>query len=230
MADVNRMFTYMEKWKTGVLPLKACKTLIACPVFLRKELYRMINVEIKNAKSKKPAAITLKLNSLSDEELIYKLYEAARSGVEIKLIVRGIFCMLPENKKFKKPVTAISILDEYLEHARVFIFHNGGKEKVYLSSADWMVRNMDHRVEATCPVLDPAIRQEIKDILQIQLSDNVKARWLDNNLQNIYKKDQSKKVRSQIEIYHYLYQKIAKTPTITETPSNVTAADAVPSV
>jgi polyphosphate kinase len=205
-------------------PLKSCKTLIPCPIFLRKELYRMINAEIKNAKNKKPASITLKINSLSDEELIFKLYEAARVGVEIRLIVRGIFCMMPENKKFKKTVTAISILDEYLEHARVFIFHNQGKEKVYISSADWMVRNMDHRVEATCPVLDPAIRKELKEILEIQLSDNVKARWLDNNLQNHYKKNQSKKVRSQIEIYQYLNQKINKPATqqelLTATPAD----------
>ncbi len=210
MADVNRMFTYMEKWKNGVEPLKNCRTLIPCPIQMRKELNRMINTEIKNAKNKKPASITLKINSLSDEELIFKLYEAARSGVEIRLIVRGIFCMMPENKKFKKTITAISILDEYLEHARVFIFHNQGKEKVYISSADWMVRNMDHRVEATCPVLDPKIRTELKEILQIQLSDNVKARWLDNNLMNDYKKDLLKKIRSQIEIYQYLNQKIIK--------------------
>jgi polyphosphate kinase len=216
MADVNRMFTYMEKWKNGPAPLKACKTLIPCPDFLRKELYRMINTEIKSAKNKKPAFITLKVNSLSDEDLIFKLYEAARAGVEIKLIVRGIFCMMPENQKFKKPVTAISILDEYLEHARVYIFHNQGKEKVYISSADWMVRNLDHRVEATCPVLDPKIRKELKEILDIQISDNVKARWLDNNLQNLYKKDQSKKVRSQIEIYQYLNQKINRAPVLQE--------------
>jgi polyphosphate kinase len=223
MADVNRMFTFMEKWKNGTDPLKACKTLIPCPIFLRKHLYHMINAEIKAAKNKKPASITLKVNSLSDEGLIYHLYEAARSGVELKLIVRGIFCMMPENKKFRKHVTAISILDEYLEHARVFIFHNQGKEKVYISSADWMVRNMDHRIEATCPVLDPKIRSELKDILNIQLADNVKARWLDNNLQNNYKKDNSRKVRSQIEIYQYLNQKITK---ITIQPEPVPAAPA----
>ncbi|HZK62961.1 MAG TPA: polyphosphate kinase 1 [Puia sp.] len=224
MADVNRMFTYMEKWKNGLGPLKACKTLIPCPIMLRKELYRMINAEIKAVKNKKTASIILKINSLSDQELIYKLYEAARAGVEIKLIVRGIFCMLPENKKFKKQVTAISILDEYLEHARVFIFHNHGKEKVYISSADWMVRNMDHRVEATCPVTDADIRKELKDILNIQLADNVKARWLDNGLQNKYKKNQSKKIRSQIEIYQYLNQKNIRTlPESTEPgPASVT--------
>lgn len=224
MADVNRMFTFMEKWKNGTDPLRACKTLIPCPIFLRKHLYHMINAEIKSAKNKKPASITLKVNSLSDEGLIYHLYEAARAGVEIKLIVRGIFCMMPENKKFRKQVTAISILDEYLEHARVFIFHNQGKEKVYISSADWMVRNMDHRIEATCPVLDSKIRSELKDILNIQLSDNVKARWLDNNLQNRYKKDNSKKVRSQIEIYQYLNQKITKLA-VQQEPAPAAAAD-----
>jgi polyphosphate kinase len=211
MADVNRMFNYLEKWKDGASQLKACKKLIPCPVYLRRELLKMINKEIKIAKSKKPASIILKINSLSDEELIYKLYDAARAGVEIKLIVRGIFCMFSENKKFIKPITAISIVDEYLEHARVFIFHNGGKEKVFISSADWMVRNLDHRVEATCPILDKTIQQELKDILNIQLSDNVKARWLDNELSNKYKRDRSqKKVRSQIEIYSYLHQKIIK--------------------
>jgi polyphosphate kinase len=221
MADVNRMFNYMEKWKNGPGPLKACKTLIPCPIQLRKELYRMISAEIRAAKNKKKASITLKVNSLSDEELIFKLYEAARAGVELRLIVRGIFCMLPENKKFRKPVTAISILDEYLEHARVFIFHNHGKEKVYISSADWMVRNMDHRVEATCPVTDTLIRKELKEILDIQLADNVKARWLDNGLQNRYKKDQSRKVRSQIEIYQYLNQKNIKPAPETADPGEV---------
>jgi polyphosphate kinase len=181
----------------------------------------MISAEIRAAKNKKKASITLKVNSLSDEELIFKLYEAARAGVELRLIVRGIFCMLPENKKFRKPVTAISILDEYLEHARVFIFHNHGKEKVYISSADWMVRNMDHRVEATCPVTDTVIRKELKEILDIQLADNVKARWLDNGLQNRYKKDQSRKVRSQIEIYQYLNQKNIKPAPETADPGEV---------
>ena len=211
MADVNRLFTYLEKWKDGTRFLKGCKTLIPCPIVLRRELFKMIAREIKMATNRKPAAITLKMNSLSDEELIEGLYLAAKYGVKIKLIVRGICCMFTENKKFKQPVSAISIIDEYLEHARVFIFHNGGNEKVYISSADWMVRNLDHRVEATCPVLDKQIKKELKDILDIQLADNVKARWLDNDLSNQYKKDQSKKkIRSQIEIYNYLHQKNIK--------------------
>ncbi|MBS1599802.1 MAG: polyphosphate kinase 1 [Bacteroidetes bacterium] len=211
MADVNRLFNYLEKWKDGPAILKSCKTLIPCPGTLRKELLRMIDKEIRAAKNKRRASIVLKMNSISDEELIYKLYDAARAGVEIKLIVRGIFCLFSKNKKFVRPVTAISIIDEYLEHARVFIFKNDGKEKVYISSADWMVRNLDHRVEATCPILDDGIRDELKAILDIQLSDNVKARWLDNDLTNEYKRDHSKrKIRAQIEVYNYLHQKNIK--------------------
>src|SRR5579859_2191353 len=206
MADVNRIFNYLENYKDGPAPLKACKTLIPCPTNLRHELVKMIARETKLAREKKPAAITLKMNSLSDEDLIEKLSEAAKAGVRIQMVIRGIFCMFSENSKFLIPVKAISIIDEYLEHARVFIFHNGGKEKVYISSADWMVRNLDHRVEATCPVLDESIIRELKNILDIQLSDNVKARWLDNELQNKYKKDDSdRKIRSQIEIYNHLY-------------------------
>jgi polyphosphate kinase len=208
MADVNRMFNYMEKWKDGMHQLKACKTLIPCPTSLRKELNRLINKEIKNAREGKPASMIIKINSISDEQLIDKLYEAAKAGVELNLIVRGIFCMYSKNKKFKKPVKAISIVDEYLEHARVFIFHNNGAEKVYIASADWMVRNLDHRVEATCPILDENIKKVLKTILQIQLADNVKARILDNDLSNRYMRNSAdKKTRSQVEIYNYLHQK-----------------------
>lgn len=208
MADVNRLFNYLENTKDGTRFLKACKTLIPCPIHLRRELFKLINKEIKFAKEGQPAAITLKMNSLSDEELITRLYEAARAGVELKLVIRGIFCMYSESDKFIHPVKAISIVDEYLEHARVFIFHNNGKEKVFISSADWMVRNLDHRVEATCPIFDDNIKRVLKNILAIQLSDNVKARILDNELRNRYVRDKKqKKVRSQVEIYNYLHQK-----------------------
>jgi polyphosphate kinase len=206
MADVNRIFSYLEKPKDGTHFLKACKTLIPCPIALRRELIKMINREIKLAKAKKKASILIKMNSLSDEELIEKLYEAAKEGVELKMIIRGIFCMYTENKKFIKQPVAISIVDEYLEHARVFLFNNGGKEKVYISSADWMVRNLDHRVEATCPIFNEDIKKNLKDILNIQLMDNVKARMLNNELNNEYVKGyRSTKVRSQISIYNYLH-------------------------
>ena len=207
MADINRIFSYLLQPKTGMHFLKACKTLLVSPLFMRKQIITLIDHEIKNAKNGKQAAILLKLNSLSDEALINKLYEAAFAGVEIRMIIRGICCMFTENKKFKTQVQAISIVDEYLEHARVIIFHNGGKEKVMISSADLMVRNLDHRVEASVYIKDPAICSELKDILHIQLQDNIKARWLDNKLSNTYVRAKGKKVRSQKETYHYLFQK-----------------------
>ena len=207
MADVNRIFNFLEQPKTGFNFLRDCKVILPSPFFAKKELLKLIDEEIKQARKKKPAAITLKMNSLSDEDMIFKLYEAARAGVQMKLIIRGIFCMISEHKKYEKPVRAISIVDEYLEHARVWIFHNRGKEKVFISSADWMKRNLEHRVEATCPVWNKELQQELKDILNIQLQDNVKARWLDNELSNEYVKTTRKKVRSQVDIYNYLYRK-----------------------
>jgi len=211
MADINRIFRYIENPKTGLSQIKACKTLMVCPTNMRRQLAQMINKEIRNARAKKEAKIILKLNSLSDALLIEKLYDAAHAGVEIHMIVRGIFCAKLQSKKYKNPVTAISIIDEYLEHARVLIFHNGGKEKVFISSADWMVRNLDHRVEAAIPITDEDIQRELKEIIHIQLKDNVKARWLDNELSNNYVSSAGKKkIRSQVETYHYLQQKIQK--------------------
>lgn len=205
MTDINRIFSYLEKWKNGNQPLKNCKTLIPCPTSLRKELINHINIEIRNAKLNKEAKINLKMNSLSDEQLIEKLYEAAKCGVKINMVIRGIFCMFSENKKFVHPIKAISIVDEYLEHARVFIFHNEGDEKVFISSADWMVRNLDHRVEATCPIKDPAIKKELIDLFEIQLKDNVKARTLDNELSNEYvERNGDEPFRAQEEIFEYL--------------------------
>jgi polyphosphate kinase len=217
MADINRIFNYLEQPKSGLHFLKACEALLPSPHIVRKEIYKLIDNEIKQASKNKPSGIILKMNSLSDEEMIRKLYEAARAGVPIKLIVRGIFCMFSENKKFRRPVRAVSIVDEYLEHARVWVFHNKGEEKVYISSADWMLRNLEHRVEATCPIWNEEIKKELMDILDIQLLDNVKARWLDNELSNQYVITTKKKVRSQLETYNYLHKKTVKS---IETRSN----------
>lgn len=208
MSDVNKLFNYIEHYKTGTHFLKACNTIIPSPSIVRKTLHKLIQTEIRNAKKGKKAEIIAKMNSLSDEDMIDALYNAAKEGVQIKLIIRGIFCMLTQNDKFKFPIQAISIVDEYLEHARVWVFHNDGKEKVYISSADWMLRNLDHRVEASCPILDERIKKELKDILEIQMQDNVKARMLDNTLSNDYVRNDSKEmIRSQEETYHYLYNK-----------------------
>jgi polyphosphate kinase len=209
MADVNKVFHFLEQPKSRIGLLKSCKTLIASPTNLRKQLTQLILNEIKSAKAGKPASILLKLNSLSDEALIEKLYDAAKVGVEIKIVVRGIFCMLTENKHYRIPVQAISIVDEYLEHARIMVFHNNGNEKVFISSADWMVRNIDHRVEITCPIFNKSIQQELKEILHIQLSDNIKARKLDNQLSNQYVNPRNtKKIRSQVETYNFLNRKM----------------------
>ena len=208
MADINRLFNYLENWKLGTSQLHLCKTLLVCPTNMRSAFVAQIHKEIKHAKAGKEASITLKVNSLSDSKLIELLNEAAEAGVTINLIVRGIFCAMVDKKKIKNHVKAISIVDEYLEHARVIFFKNGGKEKIYISSADWMVRNLDHRLEVAIPILDKHLRKELKDIIHIQLSDNVKARILDKTLSNTYvPTNGKKKVRSQIETYNYLHQK-----------------------
>jgi polyphosphate kinase len=217
MADVNRVFNFIEQPKNAQF-LKDCQTLMPSPWYARQEIIKMIDNEIRHARKKKNnAGMILKMNSLSDEGLITKLNDAAKAGVEIKLIIRGICCMLTQNPKFNNNVSALSIVDEYLEHGRVWVFNNKGKPKVYISSADWMVRNLDHRVEVTCPVWDDEIKQELIDILNIQLHDNVKARWLDNSLSNEYVRSTRKKIRSQVETYIYLNK---KTLTLRETGSH----------
>ncbi|RAJ06927.1 polyphosphate kinase [Chitinophaga skermanii] len=207
MADINRIFTYLENPKHDLQVLAACTVMPVSPYNMRRTFLRMIDKEIKNAKNKKAAAITIKMNSLSDEFLILKLYEAAKAGVDVKMVIRGICCAYTENKSWKKNIEAVSIVDEYLEHARVFIFHNGGKPNVYIASSDWMVRNLDHRVEAAVPILNNDLKKELIDIINIQLSDNVKARILDNKQENEYKHTPGKKINSQVEIFRYLHEK-----------------------
>ncbi len=207
MADINRIFRYLESPRHDEKILQTCKTLLVSPHNMRKSFLRYMDREIRNARHKKPAAITLKMNSLSDDIMIEKLYEAARAGVDVRLIIRGICCAYTSSKKWKKDIEAISIVDEYLEHARVFVFHNGGQEKVFIASSDWMVRNLDHRVEAAVAIEDPVIRQELIEILNIQLLSNVKVRILDNEQQNAYKHAPGRKVRAQLEIFKYLHDK-----------------------
>lgn len=211
MADINRIFKYLERPIVSRMKyLRQCKTLLVSPTRMRQTCLQLITNEIKNAQRGLPASLTVKMNSLSDKQMITALYQAARAGVEVNLIIRGIFCMLPDNKKFKDKPVAISIVDQYLEHSRVLIFHNKGKEKVYLSSADWMVRNLDHRIEAAVEITDRQLQQELKDYLSIQLKDNTKARILDNHLENRYVIRKGKRIRSQLELYQYLYQKTLK--------------------
>jgi polyphosphate kinase len=210
LADINRIFAALENPKLTLSELELCKTLPVAPNNMRKFYVALIDKEIEFAKKKKTASITIKLNSLVDKILIEKLKQAAIAGVEVRLIIRSICCILTNNKAYKKDIKAISIVDEYLEHARVFVFNNGGSPKVYISSADWMIRNLDHRIEAACPILDAKLKKELIDILNIQLSGNVKARILDNEQDNSYvaREVNEVKVRSQVEIYNYLFKEV----------------------
>ncbi len=208
MADIENVFQYLDKPKENDSFIDKCSKLILCPKNLRLEMAKLIDYEIKQAKRGKHAEMILKMNSLSDEILIEHLFDTAKQGVKIKLIIRGIFCMLTNLPKFKNHIKAISIVDEYLEHARAFVFYHGGNEKIFISSADWMVRNLDHRVEATCPINNAKLKKELKEILNLQWQDNVKARVLDDKLSNQYKSNVGEeKLRSQIEIMNYLSSK-----------------------
>ena len=208
MADINKIFAYLENWKLGNNVLKTCKTLLVSPIDLRKKIIALIDKEIKLAKQKKQASIIIKGNSISDEILIAHLKRAIDAGVDVKLIIRGIFCPVFSTKKHHHQVQAISIVDEYLEHGRVMIFGVAKHQKIFISSADLMVRSLDHRVEAAVEITNENIKKELTDIINIQLTDNVKARVLDADLSNDYvKNNATKKIRSQVETYHYLSKK-----------------------
>ena len=208
MADINKIFFYLENPVAHSKSLLDCKTLLISPTGMRQKIEELIEFEIKEAKKGRQASITLKLNSLSDVKLIELLNRASNNGVIVNLIIRGIYSAKIQHKKHEKSPYAISIVDQYLEHGRVMVFHNKGNVLMYISSADWMVRNLDHRVEAACPILQTALKKEVLEILNIQLKDNVKARILDDEFNNIYVTSQSnKKIRSQQETYNYLLKK-----------------------
>ena len=212
MADINKIFKLFNNPKQDLhKALDHCKMLLVCPDFMRQKIEWQIDREIAEAKAGRKAEMIIKVNSLSDKESILKIYEAAEAGVDIKLIIRGIYCAV-NSKKFKKEIQAISIVDEYLEHSRIMYFYNKGAEDVYISSADWMRRNLDYRIEAAVKITQKDLKKEIKDVLEIQLNDNVKARILDNKLRNKYVQNDKKPFRSQIEIFKYLYSK-TKQPT-----------------
>lgn len=204
-SEAARIFSFLETVK---LPNEDFKHLLVGQFNLRKTLLHLIDFEIAEAKAKRKAAITLKVNSIQDEEMIEKLYEASQAGVEVELNVRGICSLVAGKKNLSENVTAFSIIDRFLEHSRIFIFHHGGKEKLYLSSADWMERNLSFRIETAFPIYDPKLKAEIKDILQIQRSDNVKSRSLHYLHINEYvQTDSDLAIRSQHETYFYLKRK-----------------------
>ncbi|MBL7803643.1 MAG: polyphosphate kinase 1 [Saprospiraceae bacterium] len=205
-SEATLLFSHLENIQHG--PVKF-EHLLVGKFNLRPSFYHLIDQEIAAAKKKKPAGMILKLNSLEDREIVEKLYEASRAGVKIKLIVRGICCLVPGIKGISDNIEVISIVDRFLEHARILVFHNGGKELYYMSSADWMERNLTHRIETTFPVYDPALQKEIKDLLDLQLNDNVKARIIDRYNTNEYRRSATDiPVRAQLETYFYYKRKL----------------------
>jgi polyphosphate kinase len=179
-------------------------TLIVSPYSQRNFFIRMINNEIANAKAGKKARIIIKLNNLVDQIIAKKLYQASDAGVKIRLIIRGICVLKPRVKGLSENIRAISIVDKFLEHSRLFYFYNNGKENLYISSADWMTRNFDYRIEVGCPINDKEIKSELLKMIDIQLNDNVKARIIAGDSTNEYKKNETETlVRSQMEIYNY---------------------------
>ncbi|MDR2037488.1 MAG: phospholipase D-like domain-containing protein, partial [Bacteroidales bacterium] len=198
--EVEKLFDYFEN------PFKypIFRHLLVSPQFMRKKIYSMIDAEIRNAKAGQEAWILIKINNLVDPEMIRKLYHASQAGVPIKMVVRGICSLIPGVKGASENIEAVSIVGRYLEHSRIFIFCNGGNEKYYISSADWMSRNLNARIEVAAPVYDPDLQKELKFIITDQLQDNVKARIINKERDNRYKRNSQPPLMSQASIYeHY---------------------------
>ncbi len=202
-SEVRNVFGYIENPYQPV----HFNHLIVSPRNSRMQLYHLIDSETANARAGKKAAITLKVNNLVDKGLINKLYSASSAGVKIKMIVRGMCSLVPGVEGFSENIKVISIVDRFLEHPRVLITHNNGDPIVYISSADWMTRNIDYRIEVAAPVRDPLLKQRIIDIINLHFIDTVKARYIDKEMTNRYvPRGNRKKVRSQMAIYDYLKQ------------------------
>ncbi len=202
LDEVSNVFNFFNaNYKKYVF-----KNLIVSPINTETNIKKLINNEIVNAKNGNEAWIKIKINNITSYSLIRSLYNASRAGVKIQMIVRGICCLIPGHKSMSENIKVISIVDRFLEHTRFMIFNNNNDNKVFISSADWMTRNLDNRVEVTCPILQEDLKKEILDIFNIYWSDNIKARLVNNN-----SKSQSKSLksfRSQQKMYNYYLNKI----------------------
>lgn len=203
-ADVINLFDFLQ----SNYKRHRFKHLIVSPYYTRRSFLSLIETEIENAKEGKPSGIRLKINSLSDVKLIEKLYEASEAGVQVKLIIRGICSLVPGIKPYSLNIEAISILDRFLEHTRVFIFENNGAPKTYIGSADWMTRNLDGRIEVTTPIYDERIAIQLRDHFEIIWKDNVKSRSFNKEMTNVYRKLNGPKIRSQHALYDYVKKQL----------------------
>jgi len=204
LKEINKVFDFF----TTTYKINKYKHLVVSPHYTKRFFLDLIDKEIENAKEGKEAYIKIKMNSFTSYKMVDKLYEASEAGVEIKLIIRGICCLIPGVKGMSENIEAISVVDKFLEHPRVFIFGNAGNPKIYISSADWMTRNLDNRVEVGCQIYDEDIKQEMIDTFEISWSDNVKARVFSEKQDNAYRKNNKPKVRSQFAMYDYYLNKL----------------------
>ena len=201
--ELNQVFQIL----TGTMIVPKTKHLLISPYTTRTAFLELVNYEIEEAKQGREAWMVIKMNSLEDSRMINKLYEASRAGVQIEMIVRGFCCLVPGIEGMSENISIISIVDRFLEHARIYHFHHGGKDKMYIGSADWMTRNLDRRIEVCTPIYDEDIKSELKHMLDIQLADNVKARLFDEAESNNIIESDGKEVRAQFETYKYLKDK-----------------------
>lgn len=207
-TEVHKVFTFLEtNYKTF-----SYKHLLVAPFNMRRRLYSLLDTEIENAAKGLPAYLYCKINNLVDEEMIKKLYQASREGVKIRLAVRGTCALVPGVKGVSENIEVYGIVDRFLEHSRIFIFANGGKEVCYISSADWMTRNLDYRVEVAIPIYSSPLLEEMKLVVNYALNDNVKARLVNQGTCNEYKprSENEPEFRSQVELYKYYHQKESK--------------------
>jgi polyphosphate kinase len=207
--EVHRVFRLME----NSLDRSVFKNLMVSPFNSRRKILALIETEIKNAKKKLSSGIKIKLNNLTDPLLIKKLYAANNAGVKIEMIVRGICCLAPGVKGKSENITVISIVDRYLEHARFMIFENNGNPQYYLTSADWMERNLDKRIEVGVPILDKSVQKEIDTVFEYQWRGSVKSRLISKSLKNVYRRSKDLPFHAQVELYKY-YNDLCNSGTI----------------
>lgn len=204
LKEIDKVFGFFET----TYKINKYKHLIVSPHYTQSKFFKLIDNEIANAKVGKEAYIRIKMNSFTSYKMVDKLYEASRAGVKVQLIIRGICCLIPGVEGMSENIEAISVVDKFLEHPRLFIFGNNGDPKVYISSADWMTRNIEFRVEVGCPIYDEDIKQELIDTFELSWKDNVKARVFSEKQDNAYKDDDKPRVRSQFATYDYYKKKL----------------------
>jgi len=201
--EINQLFEVLSSRKRNV----SFSKLLIAQFNMIPALKQMIRREIRHAKKGEKAHIILKMNGLQDPAMVDELYKASEAGVQIDLIVRGICCIIP-NQSYSKNIRITRIVDKFLEHSRIWHFYNGGKNDLFLTSADWMKRNLYRRIEMASPILDEKVKQTILEILEIQLKDNVKACFIDENLKNVFKRNLQEgkhlHIHAQKEIYELL--------------------------